>query len=175
MRRWLEFFVVIILGLAPLTTSAAERPGASDSAAFVRALISAAGHTTFTELQLAIDKVVDPSTDLDAARAELDSMVAKVERMLATIPPEAASTDAGKFEVLRDFLYRSGWWNDNRPFGYDLDDPLGQKNFYSRLLTRYLATRKGNCVSMPILFLILGERLHLDVTLSTAPLHVFVK
>ncbi|MCA9340613.1 MAG: hypothetical protein KDA17_06880, partial [Candidatus Saccharibacteria bacterium] len=34
---------------------------------------------------------------------------------------------------------------------------------------------RGNCVSMPLLFLALGERLDLELTLSTAPLHFLVK
>jgi len=55
-----------------------------------------------------------------------------------------------------------------------MSDPLGQNPTHD-LLTSYLASRKGNCVSMPILFVILGERLGLNVTLSTAPLHVLVK
>ncbi|MGK9232533.1 hypothetical protein KXS07_11410 [Inquilinus limosus] len=38
-----------------------------------------------------------------------------------------------------------------------------------------MSTRKGNCISMPILFLVLGDRIGLNVTLATAPLHVFVK
>lgn len=44
-----------------------------------------------------------------------------------------------------------------------------------KLLTRYLATRRGNCVSMPTLFLILADRLGVPVTLSLAPQHVFVR
>lgn len=36
-----------------------------------------------------------------------------------------------------------------------------------KLLSRYLDSRRGDCVSMPILFLILADRLGLDVSLST--------
>jgi len=43
------------------------------------------------------------------------------------------------------------------------------------LLQRYLTTRRGNCITMPILFLALGQRLGLTMTLAEAPLHVFVK
>ncbi|MDO1528622.1 transglutaminase family protein [Fulvimonas sp. R45] len=71
-------------------------------------------------------------------------------------------------------LYQAGPWNDNRPFTYDFNDPLG-KNIQNKLLSTYLDTRKGNCVSMPLLYVILGQKLGLDVTLATAPLHVFVK
>jgi len=71
-------------------------------------------------------------------------------------------------------IYRSGPWNDARPFSYDHDDPLGS-NVANKLLATYLHTRRGNCVSMPVLFLILADRIGLNVGLSTAPLHVLVR
>jgi regulator of sirC expression with transglutaminase-like and TPR domain len=42
-------------------------------------------------------------------------------------------------------------------------------------MSHYLATRKGNCVSMPVLFVILGQKLGLPITLAIAPNHVFAK
>ena len=45
----------------------------------------------------------------------------------------------------------------------------------NKLISTYLATRRGNCVSMPILMLIIGERMGLDLALSTAPLHIFIR
>ena len=68
----------------------------------------------------------------------------------------------------------AGEWNSNRPFAYDLSDPLGH-NIQNKLLSTYLETRLGNCVSMPILFLILADRLGVKVTLSTAPFHLYVQ
>jgi len=44
-----------------------------------------------------------------------------------------------------------------------------------KLLSHYLVARKGNCVSMPILVVILGQRLGLPVTLATAPEQLLVK
>jgi regulator of sirC expression with transglutaminase-like and TPR domain len=75
---------------------------------------------------------------------------------------------------LRRLIYEAGPWNDGRPFAYDQADPLGQSP-RSRLLPVYLETRLGNCVSMPILFLILADRLGLDMALAAAPLHMFVR
>jgi hypothetical protein len=71
-------------------------------------------------------------------------------------------------------LYNAGPWNGNRPYRYDLDDPSGLI-VSNKLLPAYLANRKGNCVSMPMLFVILGKKLGLDVAISTAPKHFFVK
>ena len=68
-------------------------------------------------------------------------------------------TTEGKLNGLIQYLYHPGEWNDNKPFQYDLDDPLGTKKPNNKLISNYLKTRKGNCVSMPILVQSLGERL----------------
>ena len=123
----------------------------------------------FLQIALHFDRMIDPSTDNASITAEIDEMVARIKAMAR---PNA--DDNRKFATLRHFVYEAGDWNNNRPFSYDLDDPLGTK-IENKLLSTYLQTRKGNCVSMPILILVLGERLGLEMTLSTAPTHVYVQ
>lgn len=123
----------------------------------------------FAEAKLAIDEIVDPTIDAEAARVELDQLTAAA-RVLAGQNP----TSAQKIAAVRKVIYEPGPWNGNRPFSYDLADPLGRDSRH-KLISTYLRTRKGNCVSMPVLFLILADRLGADVTLSSAPLHIFVK
>lgn len=132
-------------------------------------LKSADGGLDFVEAKLAIDKIVEPTIDTEATLAELDQLTAAV-RVLAGPNP----TSAQKIAAVRKVIYEPGPWNGNRPFSYDLADPLGQ-DAKNKLLSTYLRTRKGNCVSMPALFLILADRLGADVTLSSAPLHIFIK
>lgn len=120
-----------------------------------------------TRAKLTIDKMIDPTVDTTAAVAQLDAMAAQVK---ATLPKNASSR--ARVEALRSFLYAEG--PGKRPFQYDLRDPIG-RNIQNKLLTTYLATRRGNCISMPILFILLGQRLGIDVTAATAPEHVFVK
>jgi regulator of sirC expression with transglutaminase-like and TPR domain len=83
-------------------------------------------------------------------------------------------TDAYKLAAVRQAIYAAGAWNYGRAFSYDLEDPLG-RNLGSRLLSAYVRTRKGNCVSMPILVLIVADRVGLNVHLASAPLHLFVR
>lgn len=85
----------------------------------------------------------------------------------------ASATNAARLSALRTLLYEAGPWNGGRPCGYDHSDPLGT-DIANKLLANYLRTRRGNCISMPILFLVLAERLDLDVALALAPLHVFL-
>lgn len=164
--------VVLALGLLIARTATAEALSPADA---MRALLEAPeGEFDFARAKLAVDRLIDPNIDANHVLAEIDHMVATINKMLATLPPQEASTSVAKLKALQSFLYRSGQWNGGRQFHYDMDDPLGQ-NPAHMLLVHYLATREGNCVSMPILFVILGERLGLDVTLSAAPLHVLVK
>jgi len=71
-------------------------------------------------------------------------------------------------------IYEPGEWNGGRRFAYDHTDPLG-RDVRNKLISTYLATRRGNCVSMPLLMLIAGERMDLELALSTAPLHMFLR
>jgi regulator of sirC expression with transglutaminase-like and TPR domain len=121
------------------------------------------------QAKLAIDRLIDPATDAPAILRRLDILAAAVR---SGFPPNA--TDRQKLEALLVYLYQPGPWNDDHPFTYDLADPMGRE-LRNKLLSTYLTTRKGNCVSMPILVVILGQKLGLHVTLATAPEHVLVK
>jgi regulator of sirC expression with transglutaminase-like and TPR domain len=120
-------------------------------------------------VKLTIDKMIDPGVDIEKDTKQLDEMAAEIKAKL----PFAADSQT-KLDVLRAAIYKPNSINGFKAFGYDLDDPLGQK-MRNSLLSNYLATRKGNCISMPFLFIVLGQKLGLDVTASTAPMHVFVK
>jgi hypothetical protein len=87
-------------------------------------------------------------------------------------PKSASPTQV--MTALGEVIYSPGPWNDHRPFSYDLADPLGTKP-QTKLISTYLRTRKGNCVSMPTLLVILGQKLGLDMTLSAAPQHEFAR
>ncbi|MBD9624011.1 hypothetical protein IB279_13770 [Ensifer sp. ENS06] len=121
------------------------------------------------EVKLAIDRMVDLTVNIEVGHMEIDRMADDVKNTVG-----ASASTAEKLEALKRYLYEPGPWNNRRPFEYDLTDPLGD-TLANRKLSRYLETRRGNCVTMPILFQLLGERLGLRVTLAEAPLHLFVK
>jgi regulator of sirC expression with transglutaminase-like and TPR domain len=127
------------------------------------------GQIDFAQAKLTIDRLIDPATSESATAPRLNALA---DRIRARFPVGATRRD--KLNILISSLYQAGAWNDQRPFRYDLDDPLGA-NLRTKLLATYLSTRKGNCISMPILALILGQKLGLPVTLATAPQHVMVK
>lgn len=119
--------------------------------------------------KLTIDRLIDPKIDTAATLRQLDTLATRIK---ARFP--AGANNAVKMELLLASLRQPGAWNDYRPFSYDLDDPFG-KNIRNKLISTYLASRKGNCVSMPVLLVILGQKLGLNITLATAPEHVLAK
>lgn len=145
-------------------------PATADIRAEVRELFTRDMESLdFAQVKIDVDRMIDPSINADRALGNIDRMVATIERML---PPGANSWD--KVQAIRQYIYQPGPWNDHRAFSYDHDDPYGD-DVRNKLLTDYIQDRRGNCITMPFLFIILGQRLGLDVTPAMAPLHVFVK
>lgn len=132
-------------------------------------LDEATGEFDLAKVNLTIDRIVDPAIDIDSNLKKIDAMVATIRAM-----PEFGTSGASKLLALQRYIYARGQWNEFRPFEYDMDDPFGA-NIKNKLLSNYLVSRKGNCVTMPFLFIILGQRLGIDLTASTAPKHVLVK
>lgn len=126
------------------------------------------GHD-LTYVKLTIDHMIDPAVNIDGGLEQIDQMTKEASSLAGK-----SSNSEDRLAALRRYIYEAGAWNDGKPFQYDLSDPLGE-SLSSRKLGRYLETRLGNCVSMPILILLLGERLGLRITLAEAPLHLFIK
>lgn len=123
----------------------------------------------FLEAAVTFDRLVDKNSDVSATRALVARLVDAAQQMAGPSP-----TDRYKLAAVRKAIYGTGAWNHNRPFTYDLSDPFGRQ-VRSKMLSTYVRTRKGNCVSMPVLFLIVADRLGLKVRLAAAPLHLFVR
>lgn len=148
---------------------------AEDRAVFSDPTLQAKLETLFTPgrdlagIKLAIDQMADPAADIAGASAALDELTGQLRGMAV-----GAQTSAERLAVLKRLMYEPGPWNENRPFVYDMEDPLGKRPA-NRYLHSYLATRRGNCITMPILFAALGQRIGLNLTLAEAPQHLLVK
>ncbi|UCA58451.1 hypothetical protein KB553_15525 [Chryseobacterium rhizoplanae] len=62
-----------------------------------------------------------------------------------------------------------------KPFEYDFTDVFGHNDLPNLFVSKLLATKKGNCNSMPYLYKILAEELGADANLALAPNHVYIK
>lgn len=118
---------------------------------------------------LTIDRVMDPAANDTATLAEVDTLVHDIRGRFRS---NASAQE--KLTILISSLAQPGPWNSYRAFSYDMADPYGN-NIKNKLLRSYLSTRKGNCVSMPVLLVILGQKLGLEMTLATAPEHLLAK
>lgn len=61
------------------------------------------------------------------------------------------------------------------PVRYNLEDYRSERDFTSHFITTLLATNKGQCYSMPLLYLILAEELGAEAYLSYTPNHSLIK
>ncbi len=61
------------------------------------------------------------------------------------------------------------------PFKYDFDDYMGEKDHSKMFVSKLLATKTGQCHSMPLLYLILAEQIGAEAFLSLSPNHSFIK
>lgn len=62
-----------------------------------------------------------------------------------------------------------------KPFSYDFTDVFGHNDITNLFVSKLIATKKGNCNSMPYLYKILAEELGVDANLALAPNHVYIK
>lgn len=162
-------FAIAACGLA-LGPTAALAESKNSPATVVRDVVSLPnGQLDYARAKLALDQVIDPSIDPDSVEEEISKLVAAARAFAG-----ARASEGAKIDAVRKVLYEAGPWNANRPFTYDQADPLGA-NVKHKLLSHYLKTRLGNCVTMPTLFMIVGRGLGLNLTLTTAPLHVLVR
>lgn len=159
----LGFFGFVAFASEPLTALPSR---AADPTTTVSRALPA---TDLLGAKVAMDRIIDPSIDLASIEKEVASLAAAARTFAGPRASEGAKIDA-----IRKVLYEAGRWNDNRPFTYDQADPLGE-NIRNKLLSTYLKTRLGNCVTMPTLFMIVGRGIGLNLTLTTAPLHVLVR
>ena len=61
------------------------------------------------------------------------------------------------------------------PYEYDFDDIHGKEDWSKMFVTKLMRTHKGQCRSMPLLYLILAEELGVKAWLSYSPSHTYIR
>jgi hypothetical protein len=61
------------------------------------------------------------------------------------------------------------------PYEYDFEDIEGKEDYSKMFVTKLMRTRKGQCRSMPLLYLILAEELGVKAWLSYSPSHTYIR
>lgn len=61
------------------------------------------------------------------------------------------------------------------PMQYDFDDFRGENDFSKLFVTKLLSSHKGQCHSLPLLYLILCEKVGAEASLAFSPQHSYIK
>lgn len=61
------------------------------------------------------------------------------------------------------------------PFKYDFEDYRGVKNYSKMFVSKLLATKTGQCHSMPLLYLILADEIKAEAYLALSPNHSYIR
>jgi regulator of sirC expression with transglutaminase-like and TPR domain len=120
--------------------------------------------------RLLIEKELYPEVDVEKNLERIDSITSTIRQL-----PEFGSSSLERMGSALRYFYTPGPWNSFRAYRYDLTDPLGTKKPRGSLISNLMETRQGNCVSMPVLLTIIGQRLGVNIHLSTAPHHLFAR
>jgi regulator of sirC expression with transglutaminase-like and TPR domain len=120
------------------------------------------------QARLLIEKELYSEIDVEKNLERIDSIISTIRQL-----PEFGSSSLERMGSALRYFYTPGPWNSYRAYRYDLTDPLGTKKPRGSLISSLMKTGQGNCVSMPVLLTIIGQRLGVNISLSTAPHHLF--
>ncbi|MBD3290781.1 hypothetical protein GF337_18385 [candidate division KSB1 bacterium] len=84
------------------------------------------------------------------------------------------SDHESRIALLNHYLFVPGNWNDSITFTFDFDDIEGKQKS-NRYLNGLIATKKGCCVTLPMLYLVLADRLGWPIYPVRAPQHFFCR
>jgi hypothetical protein len=84
---------------------------------------------------------------------------------------------ASVFKILTDtlFIRLDSLQDYHLPFGYDFEDFFGDTDWTKGFVSKLLASKKGNCHSLPYLYKILCDELGAEAHLALAPNHLYIK
>jgi regulator of sirC expression with transglutaminase-like and TPR domain len=165
MKAFVISLLLVLLGAAPNALS--DEASYIKMKADVEALFHMKGD--FVDVKIAVDKLVDPTIDEESLRKQFNQYMAPLTLMM-----QGVEKDHERLNVLKQFLFDAGQWNQNHVLSYDFSDPFAKVGTH-RFLTYTLNERLGNCVTMPTIMMLLGQKFGLKMTLSILPRHTFVK
>lgn len=112
---------------------------------------------------LILAKEIFPEINIAKYSAKIDKVVAEVrERTNGNFDPDY------RIRVLNSYLYKIYGMQ------YDKNDPYVEKD-QNRFINGILDNQKGSCVSMPLFYLSVAQRLGYPVYAVSAPQHIFLR
>lgn len=104
---------------------------------------------------------------------EIDKIKVKLDQMIVNRNMSKFKTAAhwAIFNYMTDTIPE----NDFKPYRYDLENLINDRDFESFTVASLLKNRLGNCHSLPYLYKILADEMKTEAFISLAPMHVFIK
>ena len=129
------------------------------------------------EAALVLAKDFYPNLNIPYFLEAFDYLAQRFEALMKT---GDYSKPIDKIKLLNTYLYKKGWWNDSISFSYDDEDYFlngfhGIRKKSNKFINGYIATKKGSCITMPMLYLIIAERINLPLYPVISPKHFFVR
>lgn len=73
-----------------------------------------------------------------------------------------------------NYIDKNGVSKIHYPFKYDFNDPMGNVDYKNQFVTKLLNTNKGQCHSMPLLYLILATEIGTKASIAYSPNHSYI-
>ncbi len=111
----------------------------------------------------------------------IQNNVALVKYILKKEKLDATNPDAVHYAIQKlfsDTLYMkqtNGTFKKIKPFHYDFNDPFGEKDQSKRYVTKLLVTHKGQCYTMPLLYMIIADEFKIKSYIAYSPQHSYIK
>lgn len=102
---------------------------------------------------LVLAKEAYPSLNVNRFLDILDYQARQIDYLLQGVEDSEA-----RIGMMNTYLYKPGWWNDSLTFTYDIND-LEAKAKENQFLNGLISTRRGSCVTLPMLWMVLADRL----------------
>lgn len=79
------------------------------------------------------------------------------------------------YRFFTDTLYSKDGQNIHTPIQYDFEDYLGRNDYAKQFVAKVMMENSGQCHSLPLLYLMLAEKLNAEAYLAFAPYHSYIK
>ena len=183
-----KIYIIAIVFICTYTQSKAQDSFRfyNDAYAVIDSMLTGKTPLNFKKAVLATENAYSDG-QLDEAKInhEIETLVKLINAVLATNPlvyneldKDTVGKQAAIFKVLTDTIpifLDSTHVFFHTPYTYDFDDMWAQKDWTKMFVSKLLKTGNGNCHSMPYLYKMIAEELHIPAYLAFAPNHIYIK
>lgn len=168
--------IVLLLSLllAGIYPCAAQSPAYTAAYATLQAMLTGKQKSNFQHAVFVVENAWFGNTLNEAQfNQQLSTVAQTCQRMVWQKNLQQHKT-AGNWAIFM-WMTQQVPENGNQPLRYDFEDFTGKTNFANTFVTRALQDRKGNCLSLPLLYKCLAQQLGVEARLTLGPSHAWIR